>query len=106
MSNSASWIFDVTIATWNQMYVAVENCLSCRVAAIHPDIEACHGRVSVNDFISSFVDKIVDCIQFHFRQVEIAVDMPNRNNERMQWSDGESIKNGISTFVSKDDAAL
>jgi hypothetical protein len=40
MPDTAPWISDIAFPSWNQMYMAVEDCLPRGLATIHSDIKS------------------------------------------------------------------
>ena len=64
MPYATPWILDISCPAWNQMDVAMENCLSGSFSNIYPHIEGPDGRVLVLDFVSQQTQQLVAVGQF------------------------------------------
>ena len=57
ISDSASRLFNIIFSAWDQMNVAVENCLPGGFASIDSDIEAAHFGIFLFNKRLGFIDQ-------------------------------------------------
>ena len=77
-------VIDIATPPWDQMDVAMENCLASGFSNIYPNIESKDGRVLFLDFISHQTQQLVAIGQFRVRQVEVFRDVAFRYDQRME----------------------
>lgn len=81
MPNSTARLLNVTISAGNEMNVAMKNCLSRRLAAVHSDIETNYTCIEPKDIISKLMNEISARQHFFFRQTKEIGDMSFWDNQ-------------------------
>ena len=76
-------VLDISTSAWNQMDVAMENCLASGFSSIYPHIESPDGRVLVLDFLTHQTQQLVAIGQFRIRQVEVVRNVSFRYDQCM-----------------------
>src|SRR5260370_26704167 len=98
-THATSWIVNITLASRNEMYMTVQDCLASVRTSICANVEAAHNRVSFYDRRLHFLQQGMQSIDLGLVQIEIGSDVPSGNQKCVEFSDRESVSNGIPQSV-------
>lgn len=77
-------VIDIAAPPWNQMDVAMENCLASGFSNIYPHIETTDGGVASLDFRTHQAQQLVTIGQLRIRYIEVFRDVAFRYDQCMQ----------------------
>jgi hypothetical protein len=70
-THATSWIVNITLASRNEMYTAVQNCLANIKTIVCADVEAAYSGVSFHDRCLHFLPQGMQSIDLRLVQIEI-----------------------------------
>ena len=104
MPNAAPWVLDITFPPWNEMNMAMEDCLPSRSTCVHSNVEALNGGIRFKHVAPQVSQQTVALKQFLLSQLEVIQNMPLRNHQGMEWGHWKPVPNSVGQFVFQDDA--
>jgi hypothetical protein len=79
--------------------VTVHHRLTRNLPTIHPNVKAFNSLIC-RQYVSPYlIQQEVDCSPLWLKQVKVSWGVATRDNESMQWTNGEAIPNSEGKFV-------
>ena len=99
MAYAAAWLFDITRAPRDEMYVAVKDGLPGISAAVHSDIKPCNGAVCMPDQIAAAGEQLIAGDFFFQCQFKVIHRVPFGDDQQVVLGDRVSVPPCIGIVV-------